>query len=79
MARENQGLQIALIVFVMLWLVVTVVAFLFYKNWDQSKTEAAAARGIATSSGKIDSSVSRRRSGASSRSRLTSRTLEMVR
>ena len=36
MARENQGLQIALIVFVMLAIVLGVTTFLFYRKYDES-------------------------------------------
>jgi hypothetical protein len=42
-ARENQGLQIALIVFVMLTIILSVTTFIFYNNYkDQSATAAAA-------------------------------------
>ena len=44
-----------------------------------SQTEAATAKGIATSSGKTDNDTRRRRSAASSNSRLTARTPDMVR
>ena len=43
MARENQGLQIALIVFVMLTLILGVTTFVFYRQWDQEKGKAVAA------------------------------------
>jgi hypothetical protein len=43
MARENQGLQIALIVFVMLTLILGVTTFVFYRQWDQEKNKFAAA------------------------------------
>ena len=34
MARENQGLQIALIIFVMLTIVLGVTTFIFYHKYD---------------------------------------------
>ncbi len=43
MARESQGLQIALIVFVILTLFLGVLAFLFYKQWDETTKRALAA------------------------------------
>ncbi len=43
MARENQGLQIALIVFVMLTLILGVTTFMFYRQSDEAKNKAAAA------------------------------------
>lgn len=43
MARESQGLQIALIVFVILTLFLGVLAFLFYKQWDEASKRALAA------------------------------------
>ncbi len=43
MARENQGLQIALILFVMFTLVFGVTTFIFYKNYDEANTKAATA------------------------------------
>lgn len=43
MARENQGLQIALIVFVMLALILGVTTFVFYRQYDQEKGKALAA------------------------------------
>ncbi len=43
MARENQGLQIALIVFVMFTLILGVTTFVFYRQYDQEKDKAAAA------------------------------------
>jgi len=36
MARESQGLQIALVIFVILTLLLGVVAFLFYKQYDET-------------------------------------------
>jgi hypothetical protein len=43
MARENQGLQIALIVFVMLTLILGVTTFVFYRQYDEKFNAAAAA------------------------------------
>jgi len=43
MARENQGLQIALIVFVMLTLILGVTTFVFYRQYDDANTKALAA------------------------------------
>jgi hypothetical protein len=43
MARESQGLQIALIIFVILTLLLGVVAFLFYKQYDEATKRAIAA------------------------------------
>lgn len=43
MARENQGLQIALIVFVMLTLILGVTTFVFYRQSDEAKGKMAAA------------------------------------
>jgi len=43
MARENQGLQIALIVFVMLTLILGVTTFMFYRQSDEAKQKEAAA------------------------------------
>jgi hypothetical protein len=43
MARENQGLQIALILFVMFTLIFGVTTFIFYKQYDEANTKAAAA------------------------------------
>jgi hypothetical protein len=40
MARENQGLQIALIVFVMLTIVLSVMTFLFFRKYDDQAKEA---------------------------------------
>ncbi len=42
MARENQGLQIALIIFVMLTIVLGVTTFIFFRNYDEAKAEAKA-------------------------------------
>lgn len=44
MARENQGLQIALIVFVMLTLILGVTTFVFYRQYDEANKQAAAAQ-----------------------------------
>jgi hypothetical protein len=41
MARENQGLQIALIVFVMLTIVLGVTTYLFFKNYAEAEIRAA--------------------------------------
>lgn len=43
MARENQGLQIALIVFVMLTLILGVTTFVFYRQYDEKLNAANAA------------------------------------
>jgi len=43
MARENQGLQIALIVFVMLSIILGVTTFIFYQQWTDAATKAEAA------------------------------------
>ena len=43
MARENQGLQIALIVFVFLFLICAVLAFIFGRQAAEAKAAAAAA------------------------------------
>jgi len=40
MARENQGLQIALIIFVMLTIVLGVTTFLFYRQYDEADAKA---------------------------------------
>ncbi len=40
MARENQGLQIALIVFVMLTIILGVTTYLFFRQWDEADTRA---------------------------------------
>jgi len=40
MARENQGLQIALIVFVMLTLILGVTTYLFYRQYDEANLRA---------------------------------------
>ncbi len=42
MARENQGLQIALITFVMLTLVLSVTTFIFFKQSEEADTKAKA-------------------------------------
>src|SRR4051794_10225648 len=41
-AREHQGLQIALIVFVMLTIILAVATFLFYRSYDEEVTKAKA-------------------------------------
>lgn len=51
MARENQGLQIALIVFVMLTIILGATTYLFYKNWDEAFKEKEAAQKDATNKG----------------------------
>ncbi len=45
MARENQGLQIALIIFVMLTLALSVTTYLFFSQYQESAEEARKARG----------------------------------
>lgn len=50
MARENQGLQIALIVFVMLTIVLGVTTFLFFRQYEEATTRANAAEQKATES-----------------------------
>ena len=40
MARENQGLQIALIIFVMLTIVLSVTTYLFYRQYDEATVNA---------------------------------------
>lgn len=50
MARENQGLQIALIIFVMLTIILGVTTFLFFRQYDEATIEAAKAREDANSS-----------------------------
>jgi hypothetical protein len=47
-ARENQGLQIALIIFVMLAIILSVTTFLFYRNFQGAKAEAASAKDAAS-------------------------------
>ena len=42
MARENQTLQIALIVFVILWLAFLATTFVFYRQYDEAKKRATA-------------------------------------
>ncbi|MFC1596677.1 hypothetical protein ACFL5Q_01890, partial [Planctomycetota bacterium] len=44
MARENQGLQIALIIFVMLTIILGVTTFLFYKQYQEQAIATAAAQ-----------------------------------
>ncbi len=44
MARENQGLQIALIAFVMLTVIFGVMTFLFYKQYDEQRIQAETAK-----------------------------------
>lgn len=43
MARENQGLQIALIIFVMLTIILGVTTFLYFRWYDEERTKAATA------------------------------------
>lgn len=40
MARENQGLQIALIIFVMLTIILAVTTYLFYRQYDEASLKA---------------------------------------
>lgn len=40
-ASENQGLQIALIVFVILTIILTVTTFVFYRNWNEETLKSA--------------------------------------
>jgi hypothetical protein len=44
MARENQGLQIALIIFVMLTIILGVTTFLFFRSYDDADTRARQAQ-----------------------------------
>jgi len=44
MARENQGLQIALIIFVMLTIVLGVTTFIFFRQYDEASVAEADAR-----------------------------------
>ncbi len=44
MARENQGLQIALIIFVMLTIILGVTTFIFFRQYDEATIEAAKAQ-----------------------------------
>lgn len=48
MARENQGLQIALIIFVMLTIVLGVTTFLFFRRYEEAEIKAKAAQEQAT-------------------------------
>ncbi len=41
-ARENQGLQIALIIFVMLTIVLSVTTYIFFDNYKKEKQERIA-------------------------------------
>jgi len=43
-ARENQGLQIALIIFVVLTIILTVTTYMFFSNYQQERAAAAALR-----------------------------------
>ncbi len=43
MARENQGLQIALIIFVMLTVVMSVMWFFYFKKYDETDRKAQVA------------------------------------
>ena len=47
MARENQGLQIALIIFVMLTIVLGVTTFIFFRQYDEASIAEADAKGKA--------------------------------
>jgi hypothetical protein len=47
-ARENQGLQIALIIFVMLAIILSVTTFIFYRNYKGAQVEAANSKESAT-------------------------------
>ena len=44
MARENQGLQIALIIFVMLTILLGVMTFMFFRQYQEAAVKAAAAQ-----------------------------------
>ncbi len=44
MTRENQGLQIALIVFVMLTIILGVTTFIFFRQYEETDTKAQAAQ-----------------------------------
>lgn len=48
MARENQGLQIALIVFVMLTIILGVTTFLFFRQYEEATNRATASDAKAT-------------------------------
>ncbi|OHB80772.1 MAG: hypothetical protein A2V98_04520 [Planctomycetes bacterium RBG_16_64_12] len=48
MARENQGLQIALIIFVMLFIILSVTTFLFFRQYQEAAVKAAEAEEKAT-------------------------------
>ena len=48
MARENQGLQIALIIFVMLTIILGVTTFLFFRQYQEKDIAAKEARQQAT-------------------------------
>ncbi|MFH1266474.1 MAG: hypothetical protein ABIK89_12165, partial [Planctomycetota bacterium] len=43
MARENQGLQIALIIFVMLTIILGVTTFIFFRQYEEAAAKAAEA------------------------------------
>ena len=45
MARENQGLHIALIIFVLLTVMLGVTTFYFFKQFDEAQNKAKAAEG----------------------------------
>jgi hypothetical protein len=51
-ARENQGLQIALIIFVMLTIILSVTTYIFFDNYKKEKLEKIAAQDSAKSSDK---------------------------
>ncbi len=44
MARENQGLQIGLIIFVMLTIVLGVTTYLFFRQYEEATIKATNAR-----------------------------------
>ncbi|MFH1919492.1 MAG: hypothetical protein ABIP48_06350 [Planctomycetota bacterium] len=48
MARENQGLQIALIIFVMLTIILGVTTFIFFRQYEEAAAKAAEAQASAS-------------------------------
>ena len=67
-ARENQGLQIALIIFVMLTIILSVTTFLFYRNFKGATRSCfckglsdQGANGRTTGAGRAESDVAARR------------------
>jgi hypothetical protein len=52
MARENQGLQIALIIFVMLTIILGVTTYVFVRKWDDATKEKVAAEKVAGDKGR---------------------------